>query len=742
MWTRNVVGAILLAFVFAKTASAQPPATADFGRDVQPILKEHCIGCHGPSQQMNGLRLDQRSSAIKVGTRRVVPGSSANSFVYLKLVGSEYGIQMPPTGPLRPEQINMIKAWIDQGAEWPDDLAGDAPPPPPDPGATRIMDALRKGDRRIVRRLLNENPKIANLKGSGGATPLMYAALYGDAESVRLLLDGGADPNIKNQAGATALMWAVDDAEKIRLLLDHGADANARSEEGRTPLIIAAHQLGSSAVVKLLLDRGANPSARSVGGDTPLQQAAYAGDEAVLRMLTDRGADVKASASYALFFAMRANCAKCIEMLIESVDREGLNVALVALAPFGDITNVKILLDRGADVNATRSGVRRDLDGRTPLLLAASSDLLPVDTVKVLIDRGADIHAKGPSGETALDLAKRNGDTAVVELLMRSGAKEGGAFRQFAVTPKPATSARAALQRSIPLLQRSDVASKAGCVSCHNDSFTAMTVAIARENRLPIDDQIARKHLKTIASFIDGQRETVLQGNGLPEIASSILVGLAAENHPPDVATDAMAYFLKTQQWPDGRWRTFFLDHRPPIQASDITLTAASIRALRFYAPKSRRAEYEKTIRRAVDWLMQAQPKTTDERALQILGLKWAGVNANNQIIRKAGHDLLAEQRSDGGWGQLVSLASDAYATGQALLALKEAAAVRITDAAYKRGVQFLLNTQLEDGSWYVKSRSIPFQPYFESGFPHGSDQWISAAATNWASMALALAAR
>ncbi|HEY2933306.1 MAG TPA: hypothetical protein VGK99_16315 [Acidobacteriota bacterium] len=65
-----------------------------------------------------------------------------------------------------------------------------------------------------------------------------------------------------------------------------------------------------------------------------------------------------------------------------------------------------------------------------------------------------------------------------------------------------------------------------------------------------------------------------------------------------------------------------------------------------------------------------------------------------------------------------------------------------VTDQVYRRGIRFLLNTQLEDGSWYVRSRSMPFQPFFESGFPHGHDQWISAAASNWATMALAPAAR
>ena len=78
---------------------------------------------------------------------------------------------------------------------------------------------------------------------------------------------------------------------------------------------------------------------------------------------------------------------------------------------------------------------------------------------------------------------------------------------------------------------------------------------------------------------------------------------------------------------------------------------------------------------------------------------------------------------------------------GQSLVALHEAG-VAPTEPAYQRGVQFLIDTQLEDGSWLVSSRALPFQPYFESGFPHGEDQWISAAATNWAAMALMPAAR
>ena len=83
---------------------------------------------------------------------------------------------------------------------------------------------------------------------------------------------------------------------------------------------------------------------------------------------------------------------------------------------------------------------------------------------------------------------------------------------------------------------------KAGCVSCHHNSLTAMTVAIARKNGLPIDEQIARNQVKAIASYIENWRERALQGVGIPGDAATmgaILAGLAAENYPTDAATDA-----------------------------------------------------------------------------------------------------------------------------------------------------------------------------------------------------------
>ncbi len=716
--------------LLAGLVEAQTPGKVDFRRDIRPLFQEKCIGCHGPSQQMGGMRLDRRSSAMAIRGGTVIgPGNADGSKLYLKLISSKYGSRMPPTGPLSPEQISLVKAWIDQGAEWPGDLAGDLAPTSPDPRAARIMDALRDGGRQTLARLLREDPRAVKLKGPGGSTPLMFAALYGDAAMVRELLEGGADPNIANDAGATALMWGVEDFEKTRLLIEHGADVNAISIDSRTPLAIALSNRGSAAVVKLLLDHGAKVGAKSYGGRSMF--AGAGGDEAVLRTLIDHGVDA-ARLSPALTSALASDCAACVELLIPAVPKPVLSSALFTAAGFREGRAFNVLLDHGADAKAVEPGL-----GFTSLMYASNSEAEAVDRVKRLIEHGAEVNAKSVDGITALDFALLSGDRPVVELLRKAGAREGSVPTPPVLKPKRAATVRAAVERSIPLLQRSDVTfiRKSGCVSCHNNNLTAMTIAAARRQGIRIDDGVARAQVKAIGAYVESNRERYLQGVSIAGGADTtcyILLGLAAEGWPPDQATDAMARYLKGRQRVDGSWRSF--GSRPPIESSDLQNTATAMRAIQVYMPKPGRAEYEKTVQLAADWIAKEQPLTTEDRAFQILGLVWAG---RQEIARRAARDLLAGQRSDGGWGQTPSLASDAYATGQALVALKEAGIATPSDAAYKRGVRFLMDTQMEDGSWYVRSRTIPFQPYFDAGFPYGLDQYISAAATNWAIMAL-----
>ena len=736
-----VVAVALSALWLTSAQSGQDPGKVDFRRDVQPLLRQYCISCHGPSQQMNSFRLDRRRDAMRGGTAPMIaPANSQASRFYLKLIGDKYGPQMPPTGALRPEQIAILKAWIDQGAEWPDEASGEEPPTIPDPNAIAIMKALRDGDKQAFKKLAAQYPNAGNLRGPGGTTTLMQAALYGDAESVRLLLEKGADPNLRNEAGATALMWSINDLEKTRLLLDRGADVNARSDDSRTALLIAAGQFNSREVVKLLLDRGADIKAKGPGLFSEmavLTEAARLGDEALLRLLIERGAGLKAAGSGPLAYAQYAQCEKCIDVLTDGASPEVISMGAIFSAPPNlDATGMARWIARGADIHT------KDPGGNTLLMLAAASDSTPVEGVKTLISRGADVNARNAEGRTAIDFAKLRGATPVVDLLTKAGAREGSPFKFNALKPKPAGSSREAITRILPLLQKSDsiFLKKSGCVSCHNNTLTAMSVAAIRKRGLPVDEQTAASQLKKIGAFIESWRERALQGVGIPgdsDTVSYILLGLAAENYPPDIATDAMARFVKGQQFPNGVWRVFA--HRPPIESSEIQVTAVSMRSLQLYAPKSKRDEYQSAVSRAADWLIKAQPQTNEDLVFQLLGLKWAGMNAKHPIIRKGARALLSRQRSDGGWSQLPSLESDAYATGQALVALHEAGALRSNDPAFKRGVAFLLKTQLEDGSWFVKSRSMPFQPFFESGFPHGHDQWISMASSNWATTALTL---
>ena len=192
-----------------------------------------------------------------------------------------------------------------------------------------------------------------------------------------------------------------------------------------------------------------------------------------------------------------------------------------------------------------------------------------------------------------------------------------------------------------------------------------------------------------------------------------------------------------TAQSADGRFKCRTV--RPPLETSDLQVTAATIRSLLAYAPKSQQTEYRRAVDRAVRWMEKAEPASTEDHVFQVLGLTWGG--GSRETIRKTASQLLALQRSDGGWGQIPQLASDAYATGQALVALRESAIIAPDDAQYQRGVRYLVHSQMEDGSWLVRTRSPSFQPYFDSDFPHGYDQFISAAATNWAVMALLPAA-
>ena len=607
------------------------------------------------------------------------------------------------------------------------------------PPSAELVDAAERGDLSETIRLLDRGAD-ANSRDQEGATALMKAAQNGHVQAVEVLLARGADPSLTNQSGATALMWGVGNLRVVELLLDHGADPNAKPASGHTALVIAANSDGTSDVAKLLISRGADVNAASVRGFTPLQSAGFSADPALVQLLLEKGADAKA-ANRAGWTALHGAAAMgnlaIVQALLDAgatVDAEAVSgiTPLMWAAAGGSSDVVELLLRRGAKVRA-----RETFHGGTPLIWAAASG--SAENVRKLLAAGANAKARDDDGNTAYQWAVRQGDASLLKLLGRAWPPVRHQDTVGATVGN--NNADAAILRSLPLLQRSSstfVSNAAeNCVSCHHQSLPALAFQFARERGFAVEEKALEDIASATQAELAPRREQLMLGVGVPDPLDPayLLLALGAAKRKPDRTSDALVHFLTLKQRRDGRWSAAL--HRPPIDDSDFTSTAISLRALALFAPSARRAEISDRIRRATKWLETAEPKTTEERALQLLGLAWG--DAGGISLEHRASELLAMQRDDGGWSQTPGLSSDAYATGEVLVALHQSGQLRAGDPKFKHGIAFLLKTQLPDGSWFVQTRSLPVQPYFESGFPHGKSQFISCAATSWAVMALAL---
>ncbi|MBI3862428.1 MAG: ankyrin repeat domain-containing protein [Planctomycetia bacterium] len=640
-----------------------------------------------------------------------------------------------------------------------------------------VVQAIRDGNSERLPAFLTGGGDV-NTRDSDGNTPLILAALYSKPDVVEFLLKKGADANAANRAGATALIRAATDPAKARLLLDAGAKAQVRTELGNTPLILAARRHGNSATVKRLLERGADASATNVFGIGALHTAAASGDLDSVRLLMEHGADVNAYP----------------ELKVPTHElAAGMRTPLMWAAYRNDVRMVRLLLDRGADPNKGSSlgtplshaawhnsteaaqllidrGARVDERDRvanfTALHWASSTDTLSPQFVKLLLAKGADPNAGGGDSvpafltvqQTPVMIAAKRGRTALVMALIAAGATSSAtsaaprvpATRSLpdhlenAVVADAAERAVAALQvtaaKSVESFARH--ASQQDCVSCHQQYLPMAAVGHARERALTIDKGAAQEQIELIHRKFQKAKdpffmaEPGLQATFHPDPAFSFgyeAFGLASEKVPPRFLTDVRVQHLAMIQSADGRWEVNL--PRPPIQSGDVGATALALLTIKNYGWPARKDEFAACIDRGRNWLRSVQAETNEEAALQLLGLSWAGEPAEK--LSGLAEALVKKQREDGGWSQLPTLESDAYATGQALYALARAAKLPATDRAWQRGLRFLLATQHDGGTWHVSRRAFPFQPTMPSGFPHGRDAWVSAAATSWAVLAL-----
>ncbi len=275
------------------------------------------------------------------------------------------------------------------------------------------------------------------------------------------------------------------------------------------------------------------------------------------------------------------------------------------------------------------------------------------------------------------------------------------------------------------------------CFSCHHQTLPLFAARTARDAGFEVPVDFDQEVLGFTARFFDGKRERLAEGQPIGGRDATVAYGLWAYETvgaEPNETTAALVESLLRSQREDGSWHPPS-KQRPPLAESPVTLSTLAALGFEKYATEEQTDCVAKANERIRKLLATFEPKTHEDFVFRLWG-RWL-LDEDESGIENARRTLLARQRADGGFAQSGELESDAYATGQALYVLLDTGTTT-DDEAVRRSVAFLLKSQLEDGSWHVKSRAKPVQVYFDNGDPHGRDQFISTPATAWAVAGLA----
>ena len=282
---------------------------------------------------------------------------------------------------------------------------------------------------------LIENGADVNLSTDNNRTPLMTACEYGHVNTVTFLIEHGANVNLQDWTGLTAVHYAVRGSQACEILsclMENGADVDAKTFDDCTPLMIAA-EIGDTKVATFLIEHGANVDLPDKIGATALCYALKCPANLceVGSCLIENGADINACINY--------NCCTPLMMACEKTVNDQLN-ALTFLIEHGAIVNLQdihgstalhyvvqensgfhepyevldYLIQNGADINAQSN------DGRTPLMKAI--ELSEVDIASFLIKQGANLDLQDKNGDTAFHYAVRSDSPEITDSILTLGA--------------------------------------------------------------------------------------------------------------------------------------------------------------------------------------------------------------------------------------------------------------------------------------------------------------------------------
>lgn len=290
------------------------------------------------------------------------------------------------------------------------------------------------------------------------------------------------------------------------------------------------------------------------------------------------------------------------------------------------------------------------------------------------------------------------------------------------------------------------------CFSCHHQTLPMLAMTEAAKVGFPLDQVWLASQAETTHKYFADRIDDMNQGDHVPGGSTTAGYGmwaLSMAGRPADETTTAIVTYLTKIQGvarlagrepvdlsrvTNGRWTTSC--RRPPMQGSDMADTVLVLAGMEKYASQDQHETLTRTRAAAEKWLAQAELVTQEDRIWRLWGLHYlkSDVSAKEAVVAA----IRSAQRADGGWAASEGLESDAFSTGETLFVLCQTG-TKPAEAIIQRACDYLLRTQLADGSWRVESRvKNKAQPYFENGDPHGEHQFLSTGATAWATAALA----